>query len=124
WQGCFLFCQSPSFFSYTNHFSLNAAGVMSKWAEMRFTSAVVKVGVIFLQQLPQVRQSVSAHTSLSTVSIILCKPFGGLFSSFVKSVRNFLLLRFTFCLNERIFTFIFPPKISKTKIGNNERMHQ
>jgi hypothetical protein len=45
---------------------------------------MVKVGVIFLQQLPQVRQSVSAHTALSTSTIILCKPLGGCFSNFVK----------------------------------------
>src|SRR5258708_6838624 len=104
WHGCFLFCQSLSFFSYSSHLSLNSRGVISKCADILFISLTENVGVIVLQQLPQLKQSISGHTSFSTVSINLCKPRGGCFSILVKNKRKDLLYFFTFCLNERRFT--------------------
>src|SRR5688500_16649604 len=85
WQGCFTLTQSPvrSFFS---HFLRKASSVISKCAEMRFISWLVKVGVMVLQQLAQARQSVSAQTSLSVCTARLSNPRGGFFSSLVKNL--------------------------------------
>jgi hypothetical protein len=82
------------------------AGVMSRCAEIRLTSLGVNVGVIFLQQLPQLRQSVSCQTSLSAWSTILLMVAGGLFSSRVKNERIDFLYTNTFLRKERRLTII------------------
>src|SRR5688572_7134391 len=91
WQGCLLFTQSLSFFSKCSHLLLNASGVISRCAEMRFISFSVKVGVMVLQQLAQLRQSTSRHTSASTCSASLSKPRGGFFSTLPRNLLKVFL---------------------------------
>jgi hypothetical protein len=43
----------------------------------------VNVGVIFLQQLAQLKQSISFQTAVSTVSTIVLIFLGGFFSTFL-----------------------------------------
>ena len=71
---------------------------------MRPISCFVNVGVIVLQQLPQLKQSTSAHALLSASTTNCLIFFGGLFSSLDKNNRSLLLLCLTFCLKERRFT--------------------
>src|SRR4051812_13190763 len=65
WQGWVVFTQSPESSSLCSHFSLNAFGVISRWADMRLMSVGVKVGVIVLQQLAHSVQSIFFQTSAS-----------------------------------------------------------
>jgi hypothetical protein len=57
---------------------------------------------MLLQQLAQLRQSVSAQTSLSICSEIVSKYLGGLFSVLVKKLLKDFDVFLTFFLNWRI----------------------
>jgi len=71
---------------------------------MRLMSSGLKVGVMVLQQLAQLRQSTSFHTCTSALMVMLFKSLCGFFSSFERNMRNRRLLCLTFCLKERRFT--------------------
>jgi hypothetical protein len=49
-----------------------------------YINIAVNVGVIFLQQFAQLKQSISFHTAVSTVSTIVLMFLGGFFSTFLK----------------------------------------
>src|ERR1035437_5855022 len=68
WQGCVLFTQSPESSSLSSHLSLNSFGFIPMCAEMRVISALLKVGVIVLQQLAHSVQFTSRHTVASTLA--------------------------------------------------------
>jgi hypothetical protein len=58
---------------------------------MRRISLLVKVGVMVLQQLAQVKQSTSCHTSAFNFSASASKPAGFNFSTLPKYLRKILL---------------------------------
>jgi len=74
---------------------------MFKCVDILLISEGEKVGVIFLQQLPHVKQSVSGQIVLSMSVTIWFNFFGGAFSTLVRNIENDLLYRLTFCPNER-----------------------
>jgi hypothetical protein len=91
--------QSLSFLLYLSHLDLKARAVILKWTEILLISLVRNVGVMVLQQFPQVKQSVSSQISLSILAAIVSRFLGGFFSSLVRKVRNLFLFRSTFFLN-------------------------
>jgi hypothetical protein len=81
-------------------------GVVFKCAEILLISVFVKVGVIDLQQLAQLKQSVSAQTCGLMYSANWSNPLGALFSSLLKKDLNCFPFLVTFCLNDLKFTCI------------------
>lgn len=75
--------------------------VNPKCRAIRFRSPGVYVGVMVLQQLAQDKQSVSAHTSFSVLSIMACNPRTGFFSSRVRKRRKVERWWRTLALKER-----------------------
>ena len=92
------------FLSLCSHCFLNSSTVWPKWADILLRSAGVNVGVIVLQQLAQLRQSTSCHTSFSNAMVKLFSLFGGSFSSLVRNLLKLRLVWPTFFLKERRFT--------------------
>jgi hypothetical protein len=83
---------SPESSSLMSHFSVNDLGVISKWAEMRLISFLVKVGVIVLQQLAHSMQFTSFHTVASTLATSFGISTGTILSNlFRNAVSDFLL---------------------------------
>jgi len=67
---------------------------------MRLISVDVYVGDIVLQQLAQLRQSISCHISVSICEASLSKPREGFFSIRRKYFKNSFLRKLIFFLNE------------------------
>ncbi len=95
-QGCFCMRQSLSSLSYTRYFSLNSFTERSRWWAILFLSFLLRVGVIFLQQLAQERQSTSCHTSCSAVLAIFFTPLCSASSRSSMNFRNFFLFSSNF----------------------------